>query len=139
MTLPNTLLPSGTLNGMRYTASQFMTTPIILYEISKSYTVYGEPIEASGVIWSGLCYIGDVSARDLDLLRKSDFYTSRNDGVELKYLATILIPFEVQVDSYDKMKVNGVDWEIIWNNNATSNAVQVYTKLIVRDKRYENG
>ena len=137
MTLPITLMPSGTLSSMRVTASSFMTTPAVLYNIVTSYSMYGEPYEASGVLWSGLAYIGDVSARDLDLIRRSDFYVSRDDGREVKYLATVLVPFSVDVNTYDRFRINNTDWEIIWHNNSTSDAVQLYTKTIVRDKYYD--
>lgn len=137
MTLPITLLPAGALDSMRDTADLFMNTPAVLYNITKTYSMYGEPVETSGVLWSGLVYIGDVSARDVDLLRSTDFYISRNDGREVKYLATILLPYQVDVDTYDKLKVSNKDWEIIWHNRSTSSGVRLYTKTIVRDKYYE--
>ena len=136
MTLPITLMPSGVIVSMRVTASSFMTTPAVLYEVTTSYSIYGEPVLASGVLWSGLIYIGKVSARDLDLLRRSDFYVSRNDGREIKYLSTILLPFKVEIEDYNVLKVDNVDWEVIWDSNETSDAVQVYTKVIARNKRY---
>lgn len=137
MTLPITLLPSGALQAMRTTADSFMTTPATLYNITTSYSIYGEPVETSGVLWSGLAYIGNITARDLDLIRRSDFYISRNDGREVRYLATVLVPFSTALETYDVFRINDIDWEIIWHNKSTSDAVQVYTKTIARDKRYE--
>lgn len=137
MTLPITLMPAGALDSMRTVADSMMTTPAALYAITTSYSMYGEPTEASGVLWSGLAYIGKISARDLDLFRRSDFYISRNDGRESEYLATILVPFNVGLDTYQRFRVNNIDWEVIWHNGSTSDAVQVYSKAIVRDRNYE--
>lgn len=137
MTLPITLLPSGALNVMRSTADSFMVTPAVLYNIVNTYSIYGEPVQSSGVLWSGLAYIGDVSAKDVDLFRSTDFYISRTDGREVKYLATVLMPYNVQVDTYNKVKILDKEWEVVWHNRAVTQGVRVYTKVIVRDKYYE--
>lgn len=137
MTLPITLLPAGALDAMRSTSNLFMNTPAVLYNIIKNYSIYGELVQTSGVLWSGSVYIGDISARDVELLRSTDFYVSRNDGREIKYLATILLPFNVDLQTYNSVKVSNKDWEIIWHNKLTSSGVILYTKTIVRDKYYE--
>lgn len=136
MTLPTTLMPSGALTAMRDVAQQFMTTPITIYDVTETYSIYGEAVRVSGVVWSGLGYVGKLSARDVDLVTSSDFYRTRDEGVEIKYMATILMPFEVVIEDDYKISANNVIWEIIWNNNATSDPFQLYTKALVRDTRY---
>lgn len=130
-------MPEGSLDSMRSTSNLFMNTPVVLYNIVTTYSMYGEPLETSGVLWSGLGYIGNVSARDFDLIRSTDFYRSRDDGREVKYLATILLPFEVSIDTYDKLNMSNKIWEVVWHNRATTSGVRLYTKAIVRDKYYE--
>ncbi len=130
-------MPAGALDLMRSTSNMFMNTPAVLYNVELSYSMYGEPLEASGVLWSGLGYIGEVTAKDVDLIRSTDFYRSRNDGREVKYLATVLLPFEVELNTYDKLNMSNKIWEIVWHNRTTSSGVRLYTKLIVRDEYYE--
>ncbi len=136
MTLPTTLMPSGALTAMRDVAQLFMTTPITIYDVTETYSIYGEAVRASGVVWSGLGYLGKLSARDVDLVTSSDFYRTRDEGVEIKYMGTVLIPFEVPLEPDYKIQANNIVWDIIWNNNSTSDPVQLYTKALVRDTRY---
>jgi hypothetical protein len=109
-----------------------MTTPVILYEPSISYTIYGEPLVSSGVVWSGAAYIGKLSAFDRDLILKSDFYIRRFDGEELKYFATLLTPFYVDLKDTYTVKTADETWEIQWTNESTSDAVQAYSKAIMK-------
>lgn len=132
MTLPITLLPSGVLQSMRQTAEQFMTTPVVVYNPSISYSIYGEPLVSSGVVWSGNGYIGKLSAYDRDLILKSDFYIRRFDGEELKYFATLLLPFSASLEDFYTVSTGSDVWEIQWTNESTSDAVQVYTKAIMK-------
>lgn len=136
MNLPTTLLPSGALVAMRDVAQSFMTTPITIYDVTETYSIYGEATRTSGVVWSGLGYVGKLSARDVDLVTSSDFYRTREEGVEIKYMATILLPFEVSIDPRYKIATSGTVWDVIWDNNNTSDGVQIYTKALVRDTRY---
>jgi len=132
VTIPLNLLPSGTLAAMRNTADQFMTTPVVLYSRTLSYSIYGEPLVVSGVVWSGGAYIGKLSAYDKDLILKSDFYIRRFDGEELRYFATLLVPFSVALDDSYQI-VNGAEvWNVLWTNESTSDAVQVYSKAILK-------
>ena len=136
MTLPTTLMPSGAFSAMRGVAQLFMTTPMTIYDVTETYSMYGEPIRFSGAVWSGLGYIGKLSARDIDLVTSTDFYRSRDDGSEVTYMSTILLPENTLVEDNYRIVVNNTEWQIIWNNIQTSSAVRFYTKIVARDTRY---
>lgn len=136
--LPTTLLPAGVLSDMRSLSNQFMTTPVVIYDETTTYSTYGEKIVTSGVVWSGMAYVGRLSAFDRDLLLQSDFYIRRSDGAELRYLATLLVPFEVEIEDNHSVVMSGGTWHVIWTNEDTSNAVQLYTKALIRKISYES-
>ena len=137
--LPTSLLPANALAFMRDIANQFMQEPITLYSIAITYDMYGQQTVTSGVTWSGLGYVGFVgksSYRDREMLNQLNQYWGGRDGIEYKYVATILLPFETAVSENYIARINQKDYQIIWVGNDTMNGVQVYTKCYARLKFY---
>jgi len=115
-----------------------MTEPVSISNTTIAYDQYGQQTVSGTVTWSGLAYVGKVSARDREMLNQLAQYWGGRDGVEFKYVATILLPFETPVKETDILTVNNKQWAIVWQGNDTQDTVQLYTKLIVRLKFYED-
>jgi len=134
--LPTSLLPANALSFMRDIANQFMQEPITLYSGAIAYDMYGQQTVTSGVTWSGLGYVGKLSGKDREMLNQLNQYWGGRDGMEYKYLSTILLPFETPIEENYIARIQDKDYQIVWHTNDTMNGVQVYTKCYARLKFY---
>jgi hypothetical protein len=126
--LPTNLLPSGALDAMRNTAQQFMQQQITLYKPVISYNQYGQQVLASGTLTQVSGYIGGISGSDKEIV-SALFRT----GVEIKSIATLLMPVNTVIDNKYKARVNETVYNVVWNNSGTMEGVHVYCKAIVID------
>ncbi len=129
--LPVWLMPTGALAVMRTQAESFMQDTIALYTPVLSYDRYGTQIVTSGTPVTSACYFGDVSGTDKELISETLQSIVQRDGAEIRSVATALLPFETPITNDMVARKNDKDWHVIWNSNDTSNAVQLYTKIIV--------
>jgi hypothetical protein len=124
--LPTNLLPDGALNAMRNTAQQFMQQQITLYKPVITYNQYGQQVLASGTLTQVSGYIGALSGSDRELVN-----TLSRSGMEIKSIATLLLPVETTIDNNYIARVGNTTYNVIWNNADTMDGVQVYCKAIV--------
>jgi hypothetical protein len=129
------MLPLSNISALRTTATGFMTEPVSIIEITNYYDMYGQQTTSGMITWSGLGYVGNVSGKDRELLFGSGLTTAR-DGNEFLYTSLVLLPFETPIEETNLIRFNSQDWDIIWHNNDTQDTVQLYTKIIVKKKRY---
>ena len=131
--LPTNLLPSGALDAMRTTAQQFMQQQITLYKPTISYNQYGQQVLASGNLTSVSGYIGNISGSDRELIAGVIGEFTQRAGVEIRSIATLLMPVDTVIDNQYKARVNETVYSVIWNNSNTMEGVHVYCKAIVVD------
>jgi predicted TIM-barrel enzyme len=127
--LPHNLLPD--IGLVRAQAQQFMTSIVTLFEPTITYDDYGQQIITSGTGVQVSGYVGALSGKDKELLRSiSGNYTYRN-GKEISHTALLLLPFGTIIEENYIVLVNNQQYDVIFTNNDTSDAVQVYTKAII--------
>ena len=122
--LPTALLPDISL--VRAQANQFMTSIVTLFTPQISYDTYGQQTITSGNVVQVSGYVGALSGRDREFINS----ISRN-GTETTHIATLLVPFTTIIDESYNVLVDNHRYNVLWSNNETSNAVQVYTKAII--------
>jgi hypothetical protein len=122
--LPTTLLPD--IGLVRAQANQFMTSIVTLFTPQISYDTYGQQTITSGNVVQVSGYVGALSGKDREFISS----ISRN-GTETTHIATLLVPFNTVIDESYNVLVDNHRYNVLWSNNETSNAVQVYTKAII--------
>jgi hypothetical protein len=122
--LPTTLLPDISL--VRAQANQFMTSIVTLFTPEITYDTYGQQTITSGNVVQVSGYVGALSGKDREFITS----LSRN-GTETTHIATLLVPFNTVIDENYNVLVDNHRYNVLWTNNETSNAVQVYTKAII--------
>lgn len=132
--LPTDILPSGTLTNMRATANKFMTTSGTVYQITITHTQDGRQVPSSGVVFSANMYIGKMSGDDLEFLEQLGFSRIGLTGTENVSKATILAPFDNEINNTHVINIQDKDWYVVWCNAQTQDSVQIYQKALVIDR-----
>ena len=129
--LPATVLPTGTLELMRAQAQAFMRQSLVLYNPTLAYDTYGTQVVTSGIGVTVSGYVGAVRGTDKDLLIETMQSIVQRDGVEIRSVAIVLLPFETVITNQYVIHHRQKAWNVIWNSNDTMDAVQIYTKALI--------
>lgn len=124
-------LSSGILNQMRSTANDFMQDTVQVLSTSITYNDYGDQTVDTTVSFSGLGYVGSLTGSDRDLFTSLQQYRGERVGNVTSYGALVLLPFGTEISDTDLILANGYEWGVVWHNNDTMDAVQLYTKAII--------
>jgi len=109
-----------------------MTSIVTLFTPQIAYDTYGQQTITSGNVIQVSGYVGALSGKDREFINSISL-----KGTETTHIATLLVPFSTVIDESYNVVVDNHRYNVLWTNNETSNAVQVYTKAII--SRIHNG